>query len=106
MEIFISVAALVVGVVAAIIAIWQANISKEQLKLAKDTEDRTERALEEIRRVTGETRQISQDVKNNVESQISKVIDSKLDAERNTQAQGAEFMKLLMQNVQKPGGPQ
>lgn len=105
MEQIIPIAALIVAVVAAGIALWQGSISREQLRLARDTEQRTERALEEIRRVTNETRQITQDVKNDVDSQISKIIDSKLSAEQNSQAMGQQFLTRLLQGMGQPKPP-
>lgn len=104
MDLVLPIAALVVAVIAAGIAFWQGNISKEQLRLARDTEQRTERALEEIRRVTNETRQITQDVKNNVDTQISKVIDSKLAAEQSSQAMGQQIMAKMFDSVGKQAG--
>lgn len=103
---WVSVAALVVAVVAVGVAFWQGSTSKQQLDLAKQqlaeakaTEQRTERALEEIRRVTGETRQIAQDVKNGVEQQVNKIIDSKINAEGHSQQMGAKFMEQIFKNM-------
>lgn len=102
----VSLAALGVAVIAALIALWQGKTSKDQLDLAKkqlaaaeQTEQRTERALEEIRRVTNETRQISQDVKNGIEQQVNKIIDSKISAEGHSQQMGAKFMEQIFKNM-------
>ncbi|WP_434316389.1 hypothetical protein [Leifsonia sp. P73] len=109
----LSIAALVVAVISAGVAIWQGVISRQQLKLAQDTEKRTESALEEIRRVTGETKQISENVKQNIDERITKILDNKLLAEQQAAASSNAASEALlqmfmqgMQNQQKPGGGQ
>lgn len=46
------IVAVVVAVVAVAVAFWQGWTSKQQLDLAKETEARTERTLDEIKRET------------------------------------------------------
>lgn len=109
MELAIGIAALVVAVVSALIAIWQGVLSRRQLKLAEDTEKRTTDALEEIRRVTSETKQISESVKQNIDDRITKILDNKLLAEQQSAATSAAasqaFMQAILQGMQNPQQP-
>ncbi len=108
MELIISICALVVGAVSVGIAVWQGRISRQQLELAKDTERRTEDTLKEIRVATDETRRIVQDVKDNIDDRITKIIDSRIQSDQakdeNSSAMSQMFMQAIMQGMtqQKP----
>lgn len=104
MELAVGIAALVVALASVGVAFWQGSISREQLRLARDTEQRTERALDDIRKATAETRQITQDVKNSIDSQITKILDSKIAAETSSQGMGQEFLKAMLSGI-KPSEP-
>ncbi len=100
------IAAIVLAIVAIGVAIWQGIVSRQQLKLAQDTEARTERALEEIRKASGETRLIAEDIKSNLLTQINRVLDTKLQGETNNQAMGAELLRGMLSGMgQKSDGP-
>lgn len=95
----LSVAALVVAIISALVAIWQGMLSRRQLDLAKETEGRTAAALDEIRRVTAETRQTTNEVKQNIDERITKILDSKLLAEQQSTAQSQQFGNMFMEKL-------
>lgn len=99
MELIIGVAALIVALISVGIAFWQGSISKEQLRLARETEGRTERALENIQAVTAETRALSQAVKDSIEDRITKILDSRLAAEQQSQSTSAQMTTAFMQKL-------
>ncbi|UAJ80168.1 hypothetical protein IT072_03725 [Leifsonia sp. ZF2019] len=101
----ISIVALGVAIVSAVVAIWQGILSRRQLQLARDTEGRTNAALEEIKRVTAETRQLTNDIKQNIDDRITKILDSKLITEQQGAASGQAFAEMLMKKaVEGMGG--
>lgn len=101
------IAAVVIAVVSVGVAFWQGSLSRQQLQLAKETEGRTERTLEDIRKETAETRRVAQDIKSNIDERITKILDSKLAAEQGSQQQSAamsqKFMEALMSSMTKNG---
>jgi ABC-type transporter MlaC component len=101
------IAAIAIALVSVGIAFWQGSLSKQQLQLAKDTEQRTERTLDDIRRETAETRRVAQDIKSNIDERITKILDSKLAAEQGSQQQTAamsqKFMEALMTSMTGDG---
>jgi glucose-6-phosphate-specific signal transduction histidine kinase len=99
MELVISICALVVGVVSVGIAVWQGRISRRQLELAKDTERRTEDTLKEIRVATDETRRIVQDVKDNIDDRITKIIDSRIQSDQAKEVNSSAMSQMLMQAI-------
>lgn len=92
-----TIAAVAIAVVAVGIAFWQGWTSKQQLDLAKDTEARTEKALDEIKRETAETRRLSQDIKANIDDRITKILDNKLAAEQQSQANSRAISDAMTQ---------
>ncbi|MBU1586368.1 MAG: hypothetical protein KKH51_00285 [Actinobacteria bacterium] len=99
MELVVSVCALIVGVVAVGIAVWQGRISRQQLELAKDTERRTDDTLKEIRVATDETRRIVQDVKDNIDDRITKIIDSRIQSDQAKDETSSAMSQMLMQAI-------
>ncbi|MCZ4301558.1 hypothetical protein [Microbacterium oxydans] len=107
------IAAVAIALVSVGVAFWQGSLSKQQLQLAKDTEQRTERTLDDIRKETAETRRVAQDIKSNIDERITKILDSKLAAEQGSQQQNAAmsqklmeaFMSGLTKNSQTPPAP-
>ena len=106
MELAISISALAVGLVSVGVAFWQGRISKQQLDLAKDTERRTEDTLKEIREATGETRRIVQDVKDNIDDRITKIIDSRIQSDQAKDASSTAITKMFMEGLMKSIGQQ
>jgi Flp pilus assembly protein TadB len=109
-----TIAAVVIAVVAVGIAFWQGWTSRQQLELARSTEARTERTLDEIRRETAETRRMAQDIKANIDDRINKILDNKLAAEQQSQATSkvisdaltAKFLGGITSALASPGaGP-
>ena len=98
MEIW-SALALAVAVVSVLVALWQGFISKQQLQLARDTEKRAEDTLTEIRKETGETRRVAQDIKANIDERITKILDSKLAGEQQSQAVSAQMSQMFTQKL-------
>jgi signal recognition particle GTPase len=103
--IWLSIGALVLAGVSAALAFWQASISKEQLRLARETEQRTERTLESINKSTSETRQAVQDVKNSIEDRITKILDSRLEDEKNRQTTSANISAVLTEKLMEAFTP-
>ena len=99
MELAISISALAVGLVSVGVAFWQGGISKQQLDLAKDT-------LKEIREATGETRRIVQDVKDNIDDRITKIIDSRIQSDQAKDASSTAITKMFMEGLMKSIGQQ
>ncbi|UBQ02745.1 hypothetical protein [Curtobacterium sp. TXMA1] len=95
MDIAIGVAALIVALVSVAIAIWQGVMARDQLKLARDTEGRTERALEEIRTLSRQSDQTLADLKRDINERITKILDQRIAND----AQGQEFGAMLMQQM-------
>lgn len=95
----ISIAALIVAVISAAIAIWQGVLSRKQLALAEDTEGRTTAALEEIKKVTAETRQLTNDIKQNIDERITRILDNKLLAEQQSAAQSQQISSMFAQKL-------
>lgn len=86
MEIVIAGLGLVVALVAVGVSLWQGRMSKEQLvmskqqlEMARDSEGRTERALEEIRTLSRENRDLAAGVKSDIDGRINKFLDQQLD---------------------------
>lgn len=103
------IAAVAIALVSVGVAFWQGSLSKQQLQLAKDTEQRTERTLDDIRKETAETRRVAQDIKSNIDERITKILDSKLAAEQGSQEQSAvmsqKLMEALMSGIAKNTQP-
>lgn len=78
----LSIASLVVAVIAAGVAIWQGVSSHRQLDLARRTEDETKRALQEIRDLSRDNRTTATEIKSSIDERITKILDLRLDAER------------------------
>lgn len=95
----VSITALVVAVVSVGVAVWQGLLSRKQLSLARETERRTSDALEEVRRVTGETKQLTADVKSNIDERITRILDNKLASEQQSQAASAAMSQALTQQL-------
>lgn len=90
-----TIAAVVIAVVSVLVAVWQGWTSKQQLVLAKQTETRTEKALEAIRTESAETRRIVQDIKSNVDDRITKMLDTQVSAEHQRQANAKTISDAL-----------
>lgn len=112
MENVVGIVSIVIALVAVVIAVWQGMLSKRQLDLAKETEGRTERALDEIQRLTTETKSMTEAIKKDVEERITRMLDSRLEddrrkAESSEQASQA-FLQMLLGGMNPgatPGGP-
>ncbi|WP_270409155.1 hypothetical protein [Brachybacterium paraconglomeratum] len=78
MELAVGVVGIVVAVVAVGVAVWQGRMSKEQLDLARDSEGRTQSALDEIRRLSQENRDLAAGVKSDIDTRINKFLDQQL----------------------------
>ena len=104
METILSISALVVGLVAVGVAVWQGRISRQQLELAKDTERRTEDTLKDIRTATDETRRIVQDVKDNIDERITKIIDSRIQSDQTKEASSSAITQMFMEGLMKSMG--
>ena len=78
MELAVGVVGIVVAVVAVGVAVWQGRMSKEQLDLARDSEGRTQSALDEIRRLSQENRDLAAGVKIDIDTRINKFLDQQL----------------------------
>lgn len=78
MELAVGVIGIVVAVVAVGVAVWQGRMSRDQLELARDSEGRTERALEEIRKLSQENRDLVAGVKSDIDTRINKFLDQQL----------------------------
>ena len=78
MELAVGVVGIVVAVVAVGVAVWQGRMSKEQLDLARDAEGRTQSALDEIRRLSQENRDLAAGVKSDIDNRINKFLDQQL----------------------------
>lgn len=94
------IASVVIAAVAVAIAIWQGRLSKRQLRLAEDTQGKTEAALQEIRDRTTETQRLTAEIKANIDERITRILDSRLETEREALAkarrseeQGADMLK-------------
>jgi len=103
MEIGLSIGALVVAVISALVAIWQGVMARDQLKSAKDTEARTERALDEIRTLSRQSDQTLSDLKRDINDRITKILDQRIANDQQGQEFGAMFMGKLMEGL---GGDQ
>lgn len=86
MESVIAGLGLVVALVAVGVSLWQGRMSKEQLvmskqqlDLARESEGRTEHALEEIRTLSRENRDLAAGVKSDIDDRINKFLDQQLD---------------------------
>lgn len=99
MEIGLSIAALVVAVVSALVAIWQGVMARDQLKSAKDTEGRTERALEEIRTLSRQSDQTLTDLKRDINDRITKILDQRIANDQQGQEMGARFMEEMFKGL-------
>jgi len=95
----VSIAALVVAVLSAGIAVWQGITSRSQLSLARLTEGRTNDALEEIRRVSRETRDLTENVKSSIDERISRMLDLKFEADAQSQATSKMVTDVFMQGL-------
>ena len=71
----IAFASLTVALVATGIAVWQGQLSRRQLELARETQGKTEDALKEIRDLTAETRHLTREVKTSIDDRITRIID-------------------------------
>lgn len=78
MALIVALAGVVVSVIAVAVAVWQAHISKSQLELAKDSEGRTEKALEEIRNLSRENRDLAAGMKSDIDNRINRFLDQQL----------------------------
>lgn len=67
--------ALGVAVIAVLIAIWQALLSKAQLNESKRTKDETEKLLDEIKNKVFKIELISDETRKDVKDQITRLID-------------------------------
>lgn len=67
--------ALGVAVIAVLIAIWQALLSKAQLTESKRTKDETEKLLDEIKNKVFKIELISDETRKDVKDQITRLID-------------------------------
>lgn len=74
----VGIAGLVVAVVAVGVSVWQGRMSKQQLDLAEKSEGRTERALEEIRTLSRENRDLASTMKSDIDDRINKFLDHQL----------------------------
>lgn len=96
---WLSGASLAVACVAAIVAVWQGVIGRRQLKLAEQTEGRTEAALDEIRVLSRENKALAESIKNEIDQRITRLLDLRIDSERQSNEMSnqmaGEFMKQV-----------
>lgn len=88
-----SVVTIGISIIAVIVAMWQAHLSKQQLEAARDTERRTEQTLTEIRIATSETRHAVEEIKRNIDDRITHILDEKLKAEADSRQQGQDILR-------------
>jgi hypothetical protein len=67
---------------------------------------RTEDTLKEIREATGETPRIVQDVKDNIDYRIIKIIDRRMQSDQAKYASSTAITKMLMEGLMKRIGQQ
>lgn len=73
---------LAVAVLAAAIAVWQAQLSKQQLELARDTTAAADRTLNEIRDLARSNESTVSDIKSAIDERITRILDLRLEAEK------------------------
>jgi uncharacterized protein HemX len=95
----LSIASLVVAVIAAGVAIWQGVTSQRSLDAARLTEERTDRALEEIRRLSQENQAIVSEIKSEIDTRITRILDLKLDNERKSADMSSQFSAELIKGM-------
>lgn len=98
MELGISIAGIVIAVVAVGVSFWQGRMSKQQLDLARDSEGRTERALEEIRDLSRQNRDLVSEVKSDIDGRINKFLDqqlSRIEQENASKALGDQMSNAM-----------
>lgn len=78
----VAIASLAIAVIAAGVAIWQGVSSHRQLDLARRTEKDTKEALTEIRDLSRENRATTTEIKSAIDERITKILDLRLEAER------------------------
>ncbi|HWL03125.1 MAG TPA: hypothetical protein VNQ52_12240 [Microbacteriaceae bacterium] len=104
MEQLLGIVAIALAIISVAVALWQGFIARSQLKSAQETERRTEVVLDEIRRTSGETRLIADDIKSNLLQQVNSILESKLAGEANTQSMSRQLMEGLLGNIGKKTG--
>lgn len=97
-----SIISATLGVVAIVVAVWQGILSRNQLTLARETQNSTETALGDIRRLTEENRKIAEELKAEFDRRIGRIVDQALEAadrraetEARSDMQGEEFAAKL-----------
>lgn len=104
MELAVSIVSGVVAIIAVIIAIWQAQISKSQLTLARDVEKRTTEALKEIRDISRDNQKSIDGIKKEIDDRVTKFIDTVTEDRRKSNEMSNTFAEEMMKGIfnQKP----
>lgn len=108
---------LLVAITAVSVAVWQGRTSKSQLDLAKEqlglarsSEGETKAALQEIRDISRDSKLTIADLKSSIDERINKILDSKLENEKQSAAMsnemGQAFMKSIFSGLIPPSGPE
>lgn len=97
---------LAVAASAAVIAIWQAQLSKQQLALAQATTADADRSLSEIRDLARSNEMAVSDIKSAIDERITRILDLRLEAEKQELAikmrrddEGAEMAKSALKGL-------
>lgn len=102
----VGIASLCVAIIAAGIAVWQGIMARRNLRLAEGaqakaedamtrTQQKVEDALAEIRDLSKDTKLKVEDIKSEIDDRITRILDARIEHDRNNQVAGNEFMKLL-----------
>jgi hypothetical protein len=95
-ELIIGFSSLGVALVAAVVAVWQGILSKKQLRLATQTQDKTEAALDEIRTLARENKTLTENIKSDIDTRITTILDIRNENERQSNAMGNRFTEQLL----------
>lgn len=106
---WLSVASLVVALAATGIAVWQGVLGRRQLRLAEETEGRTEAALAEIRELSRENKALAESIKSEIDDRINRILDLRIDSERQSNEMSnqmaGEFFKQIFAGMGESAGP-
>lgn len=67
--------AIFIAIIALLVTLWQAFLSKQQLEHAKETKTDTEKLLSDIKEKVNKIESISDETRKDVKEQVSKMID-------------------------------
>lgn len=87
---------LVVAIIAAGVALWQGMISKQQLDMARSSESKTEKALDEVRQLSRENRDLIAGVKKEIEDRITRILDQRLENQAQSDEMANKFAEQFM----------